>query len=253
MVCFKNVITEERMGFEDEGYVHPDNRRRAKPKVELVVFTPNGVGVADESASLCVGKSPDGKSLKHALKSGHESVLEHVSFTFKISGISRACSHQLVRHRLASYSQQSQRYVSEHSFEYVIPESIKKDGRADEQYSWAMKVIQKVYDDLVAHGIPKEDARYVLPNACTTSLIVTMNARELRHFFGLRCCNRAQWEIRDVANIMLAECKRVAPDIFTDAGAYCISRGFCTESRSCGKYPTLESIKKKMKEADSNE
>ena len=242
MVCIKNVVTEDRMGYDDEGYTYP-SEPSGPVRVELIAYTPDGGKVADISASLCVGKEPDGKSLKHALGSGHESVLEHVSFTFKISGISRACSHQLVRHRLASYSQQSQRYVPEHSFEYLTPKTVIKNSYANEQYTWAMKVIQKVYDDLIGHGVPKEDARYVLPNACTTSLVVTMNARELRHFFGLRCCNRAQWEIRDMANLMLAECKKVAPELFIDAGPYCISRGFCTESRSCGRYPTLKSIK----------
>lgn len=216
--------------------------------VELVEYTHNGVGVADKASSLCLGKEPDGKSVFHAIQSGHESVLEHVSFTFYVSGISRACSHQLVRHRLASYSQQSQRYVNEHSFDYVTPKSVADDSYAMSQYEWAMKVIQKVYDDLVKHGVPKEDARYVLPNGCTTSIIVTMNVRELRHFFGLRCCTRAQWEIRELANSMLSLCRDVMPELFVDAGPYCSLRGFCTEGRSCGRYPSLKAIKGMMKE-----
>lgn len=210
-------------------------------KVELISYTKDALDVADRAASVCVGKEPDGKSIYHAMRSGHDSVLEHVSFTFSISGISRSCSHQLVRHRLASYSQQSQRYVKEDRFEYVIPETI--NGYTHEQYVWAMKVIQKVYDDLIGHGVPKEDARYVLPNACATNLIMTMNARELRHFFNLRCCNRAQWEIRELAERMLGLCKDAAPEIFADSGPSCVRLTYCPESRSCGRFPSLSEIR----------
>lgn len=214
-------------------------------KVELISYTKDALDVADRAASVCVGKEPDGKSVYHAMRSGHDSVLEHVSFTFSISGISRSCSHQLVRHRLASYSQQSQRYVKEDRFEYVIPETI--NGYTHEQYVWAMKVIQKVYDDLIDHGVPKEDARYVLPNACTTSLIMTMNARELRHFFNLRCCNRAQWEIRELAERMLELCEDAAPELFADSGPSCVSLTYCPESRSCGRFPSLSEIRGYMR------
>lgn len=217
-------------------------------EVKLLSYTPNPELIADTASSVCVGKEPDGKSLQHALKSGHESVLEHISFTFQISGISRACSHQLVRHRLASYSQQSQRYVgisSRDSFEYVVPESISANQEACKEYERLMSIISEVYGRFVdCYKIPQEDARYLLPNACTTELVMTMNARELRHFFNLRCCNRAQWEIRELAYMMLALCKDVAPTIFNDAGPSCNIYGFCPESKSCGRYPKLKDWQK---------
>ena len=217
-------------------------------EVILLSYTNNPDVIADMASSVCVGKEPDGKSLKHALKSGHESVLEHLSFTFRISGISRACSHQLVRHRLASYSQQSQRYVgisSRDSFEYVVPESISANQEACKEYERLMSVISEIYGRFVdCYKIPQEDARYLLPNACTTELVMTMNARELRHFFNLRCCNRAQWEIRELAYMMLRLCKQVAPKIFEDAGPSCKKLKYCPEVRSCGLHPKLEELQK---------
>jgi thymidylate synthase (FAD) len=117
----------------------------------------------------------------------------------------------------------------------VIPESVESKDYQRDNYEWAMKVISKVYDQLIAYGVPEEDARYVLPNACMTNIVVTMNARELRHFFALRCCNRAQWEIRTLANLMLSLCKEVAPVIFEDAGPSCKVLGHCPEARPCGK------------------
>lgn len=185
--------------------------------------------------------SPFKKALDHALASGHESVLEHWSATFAIEGISRACSHQLVRHRLASYSQQSQRYVNMGEFEYVIPESIENWNCVNE-YEYIIGEIQHIYDHLVRMGVPEEDARYILPNACCTNIVVTMNGRQLRKFFMLRCCNRAQWEIREMANLMLAEVKQVAPIIFENAGASCDVLGYCPEQRSCGKCQKLKTL-----------
>lgn len=185
----------------------------------------------------------DCKSLKHALSSGHESVIEHAVFCFAISGISRACSHQLVRHRIASYSQQSQRYVMMDGFEYVTPESI--DKASDDvfnEYLSLMDAIDKTYQSFIERGIPEEDARYVLPNACCTNIIMTMNGRQLRKFFMLRCCNRAQWEIRKMANLMLAEVKQIAPTIFENAGASCDVLGYCPEQRSCGKCQKLKTL-----------
>lgn len=146
---------------------------------------------------------------------GHLSPLEHVSFTFLVSGISRACSHQLVRHRLASYSQQSQRYVSESNFEYVTPPSVDNDEK-QKIFHDTMDLIRQQYQRLVALGVKKEDARYVLPNACGTSLVVTMNARELLHFFELRLHRSAQWEIREMAGRMLALAHERAPTIFAE-------------------------------------
>lgn len=210
---------------------------RTKLRVQLVASTPCADFVADSAASICVGKEPSGKSLGHALSSGHESVLEHVSYTFKISGLSRACSHQLVRHRLASYSQKSQRYVNENEFDYIVPPAILSKDDTNEIYWRAMNFIEDVYEMLIEKGVPQEDARYILPNACSTDLIMTMNARELRHFFNLRCCTRAQWEIRALANEMLRLCKERDPILFRDAGPSCESLHYCPERRSCGRYP----------------
>lgn len=229
--------------------------------VDLIAFTPSPESVCDLGARVCVSEdipelNEDLKALSHALESGHESVLEHASFTFAIRGISRACSHQLVRHRMASYSQQSQRYVKMDGFDYVVPESFKNttideyldSGEcyapvyASELYHRVMNEIEDLYEVLFNAGIPEEDARYILPNACKTNLVVTMNARELRHFFSLRCCERAQWEIKDLAEKMLSLVREVAPTIFEDAGPRCKTLGYCPEKRGCGKMP------KKVKE-----
>ena len=210
--------------------------------VELISNTPDAEYVADYASSTCVDKEPDGKSLAHALKSGHESVLEHATFTFHITGISRACSHQLVRHRLASFSQKSQRYVNERAFDYVLPDSLIDNAEAITVFKDAMQTLRDSYDMLLKLGVPQEDARYLLPNACTTELVMTMNVRELRHFFNLRCCNRAQWEIRELAQRMLVICKTVAPSLFADAGPSCAKLHYCPEARSCGKYPQLKQL-----------
>lgn len=229
-------------------------------QVELVAFTPSPEAVCNLGAKVCVSHDmpesgwDDFKSLDHALASGHESVLEHATFTFAIEGISRACSHQLVRHRMASYSQQSQRYVKMDGFDYVVPESIKNSETiwrneyvcdeisTLEWYEKLMSELSEQYSQLVKVGIPEEDARYILPNACKTNIVMTMNARELRHFFSLRCCERAQWEIRELAEKMLDLVKEVAPALFEDAGPRCKQMGFCPEMRGCGKMP------KKVKE-----
>ena len=174
------------------------------------------------------------KFLSKILKMGHLSVLEHNSFTFGIEGISRATSHQLVRHRLASYSQQSQRYVTVTKPDYVVPPSIAKDTAKLKRFIKATDAAYKLYDELVKGGIPAEDARFLLPNAATTRIIMTMNARELLHFFKLRCCERAQWEIRDMATRMLSLAKEKAPFIFRDAGPSCVA-GKCSEGEmTCG-------------------
>lgn len=179
--------------------------------------------------------SPFKKALDHALASGHESVLEHWSATFAIEGISRACSHQLVRHRVASYSQQSQRYVNMEGFDYVIPVSI--DLGSDDvfnEYISMMDSIDKMYHSFIERGIPEEDARYILPNACCTNIVMTMDARELRHFLGLRLCNRAQKEIRQLAQLMLECLKGECPELFEDVGPQCKQKGFCPETKGCG-------------------
>lgn len=152
--------------------------------------------------------------LKGLVEKGHGSVLEHCCFTFAIEGISRACSHQLVRHRIASYSQQSQRYVNAENFDFVIPPEIAEDYDLQREYKDWMRKTMNMYSKLVGLGIKKEDARYILPNATTTNIVVTMNARELLHFIELRSSPRAQWEIRELAQEMLRQLKEVAPVIF---------------------------------------
>lgn len=199
------------------------------------------------------------RALKGALASGHESVAEHASFTFAIEGVSRALSHQLVRHRVASYSQQSQRYVNMDRFKWVMPKSIDYSDEMcrtklicdpdtpfiHDAYIELMDEIQSLYEQFVEAGIPEEDARYILPNACCTNIVMSMNARELRHFFRMRCCERAQAEIREMANKMLELVEEVAPTIFADAGASCVATGRCPEgAKSCGK------VKKSQNESD---
>ena len=169
------------------------------------------------------------------LESGHESPFEHISFTFGIEGISRACSHQLVRHRMASFSQRSQRYCFEDGFNYIEPEDINENENEDKFFRDFMRHSKEVYSKLIDKGVKPEDARMVLPNACETKIIVTMNARELLHFFKLRCCKRAQKEIREVAFMMKNICRKVAPNVFQYAGPNCL-KGYCTEGeKSCMK------------------
>ncbi len=180
------------------------------------------------------------------LESGHASPIEHVSFTFALSGVSRALTHQLVRHRIASYSQQSQRYVEASNFEYVVPPRIKANAVALERFTTCMDQIAKTYGELRqllgADGSnANEDARFVLPQATASRIVVTMNCRSLLNFFQHRCCTRAQWEIRHVANTMLALCRDVLPEIFTLAGARCEQLGYCPEGAfGCGRYPTRD-------------
>ncbi|MEJ2698176.1 MAG: FAD-dependent thymidylate synthase [Desulfuromonadales bacterium] len=214
--------------------------------VQLLTHTPDPEQVVAAAARLCYSaasidqlleKSRTDREalLRKILSLGHFSVLEHVSFTFGIEGISRACSHQLVRHRLASYAQQSQRYVShKERFEAVTPPSIASRMELRERYEGLLEEIHRVYGQLLDAGIPAEDARFVLPNAAATKLVVTMNARELHHFFNLRCCRRAQWEIREAAKEMLRLARRKAPVLFAKAGPGCL-QGACPEgTMTCG-------------------
>ena len=182
----------------------------------------------------------------------HDSPLEHVKFTFAIEGVSRALTHQLVRYRVASYSQQSQRYVKGTSFNYIIPPLIEKDEVLRAEFIKTMEAIQISYNRLLSRfsekGITGEtanqDARFVLPQATESKIVVTMNCRELRHFFEERCCTRAQWEIRELANQMLEICKRELPIIFANAGPKCIRLGYCPEGKrfSCGRFPLKETV-----------
>ena len=181
---------------------------------------------------------------------GHLSPIEHITFTFGVEGISRACSHQLVRHRLASYSQQSQRYVREEQFDYIIPPSIKQDPESVQAFERFMADAQERYTAILkrleARGIAGEagnqDARYLLPNAAETKIIITMNARELLHFFRVRCCNRAQWEIRAMAEQMLERVRGAAPTIFGKAGPGCLHAACPEGAMTCGK---IEEVRKK--------
>ena len=291
-------------------------------KVKLLSYTPNPEEVVASAAKLCY--SPVGvneiiekldsqnveKFIKKLASIKHFSPFEHVSFSFAVEGVSRTLTHQLVRHRIASYSQQSQRYVKETMFDFIVPPSIENNEKAKEIFIKEMESSQKAYDDIVRElmidkifatdkyykwyekitdiettdngkdwdvkeiyknliegkntekideylglfkkEFPKEysalekesieDARYVFPNATETKIVVTMNARSLMHFFKLRCCNRAQWEIRDLADEMLSQVIKVAPAIFSNSGAPC-TFGKCPEgSMSCGKTRSLEDI-----------
>ncbi|MDR0523004.1 MAG: FAD-dependent thymidylate synthase [Candidatus Methanoplasma sp.] len=189
---------------------------------------------SEESSADLLGSGDPERVLGKIVGMGHHSVIEHAVFTFSAEGVSRALTHQLVRHRLASYSQQSQRYVPSESPSYVVPETVKADAGALRRYEEAMEAIWEAYAEL-RKTVPAEDARYVLPNGCSTNITITMNARELLHFFSMRCCERAQWEIRALAEEMLSICRRESPTIFRDAGPPC-ARGPCPEGKlSCGR------------------
>ena len=193
-----------------------------------------GKSCYSERSSMELVDAPNpGKVLGKIVGMGHHSVIEHAVFTFSIEGVSRSLTHQLVRHRVASFSQQSQRYVSMDKPTYVIPKTVEADPELKKEFERTMSEIWASYNRLV-EKIPPEDARYVLPNACTTNITITMNARELIHFFSLRCCNRAQWEIREMADEMLRQCKEVYPVIFKGAGPPCV-KGACHEGKlTCG-------------------
>jgi thymidylate synthase (FAD) len=251
-------------------------------KVKLIEHTPNPEKVVASAAKLCysqvgideilenLDEEKTQKFLDMLMTYGHHSPIEHVSFTFAIEGVSRSLTHQLVRHRVASYSQQSQRYVRLEQFEYIIPPNIEENEKAKEIFMKSMNRVQEEYNQLVDilcteelnnlvkeylndkglvdpleieekqyRGIKNkaekkaiEDARYVFPNACETKIIATMNARELIHFFNHRCCNRAQWEIRQMAKEMLMQARKVAPVLFKYAGPSCV-KGPCPEGGMC--------------------
>lgn len=225
-------------------------------EANLIRHTPDPDHTVAVSARLCYSSDSvkdiyekmsdeDVKNLIRKLKKvGHYSPMEHISFTFAIEGVSRSLSHQLVRHRIASYSQKSQRYVSEDGFEYIVPPSIYENKEAYDLYKETMEVLKENYKTL-ARMVHKEDARYILPNACETKLVATFNARSLMNFFMLRCCNRSQWEIRKLAWKMLEKVKEASPYVFEDAGAECDMTKRCTEGeKSCGRYRTLNNTEK---------
>lgn len=227
-------------------------------KVTLLQHTPDPELAVALAARLCyspigidelkerLSRSDVSAFLDKIMSLGHQSVLEHASFTFGIEGISRATSHQLVRHRIASYSQQSQRYVTHTAqFSAVTPPTIAERPELAARFEEQLAALHETYAALVEAGIPAEDARYILPNAAETKVIMTMNARELLHFFELRCCERAQWEIRAMAVEMLRLVKGIAPIIFRDAGPGCVA-GPCPEgTMTCGK---IVEVRKRFKE-----
>jgi len=237
-------------------------------KVELLAATPNALSLIYAAFRQCyhagfvadmwprllsgeVDREVQADFVRKVLESGHDSPVEHASFTFAVEGISRACSHQIVRHRIASYSQQSQRYVDGSDMDFILPPAIARIPEAKERFEAFMAEVGAAYRDLKgileANGRKeksKEDARFVLPQAAETKIVLTMNCRALLHFFHLRCCMRAQWEIRAMADAMLALCKAELPAIFATAGAKCESLGYCPESPrfACGRYPTREQL-----------
>lgn len=215
--------------------------------VELLYHTPDPERAIATAARLCyapVGAAelmetmPEERVhsvLSTIMSSGHFSTLEHASYTFAVDGVSRALTHQLVRHRVASFNQQSQRYVKfTNGLATIKPESIAASPETEAVFDQAIEAAIAAYEKLLEAGVPAEDARYLLPNAAETKIVITMNVRELLHFFNLRCCNRAQWEIRDMAHRMLDLVRPTAPFVFMDAGAPCV-RGACPEGKmTCG-------------------
>ena len=200
-------------------------------KVSLERYTPAPDEICGEAAAVCYqAKNPE-KSLQHTMKSGHESVLEHAVFTFRIEGVSRVLLAQLTRHRIASFSVASQRYIQQNTTPIFIPPTIQ--GKMRERAVALADSAQKLYSQMLDEGIKPEDARYILPQGITTTLYLTMNARELRHFFKLRCCHRAQKEIQVLADLMLRLCKRNAPLLFAKAGPGCVCDR-CKEEKPCG-------------------
>lgn len=242
---------------------------KSKPNVVLLERSQNATELVYASFRQCYSKefvakiwpkllngeisaSQKTSLIEETLKSGHVTPIEHVKFTFAVDGISRSLSHQLVRHRIASYSQQSQRYVDANQFEYITPPSVERNEKANEKFKETMKYLDNSYKEiqelLINDGRTKsqanEDSRYVLPNACETKIVITMNCSSLIHFAGLRSCKRAQWEIRKMSNDMMDICKEEVPVIFKNIGARCERLGYCPENEkfTCGKYKTLAEI-----------
>ncbi|MFA5369991.1 MAG: FAD-dependent thymidylate synthase [Candidatus Omnitrophota bacterium] len=232
-----------------------------KAEVRLLAITPGALSVIYSAARQCYSKRQasdiyDDKNIRSDEKKrfiekiislGHESPLEHATLTFSVKGVSRALTHQLVRHRLASYSQQSQRYVEATDFNFVLPVSIEKNAAAKKIFVLSMKNARRDYKKIIellkTAGTGKEkaaeDARFVLPQAVETMIVVSMNCRQLLYFFSQRCCERAQWEIRGLARAMLLICRENLPEIFMTAGAKCEKLGYCPEGKkyTCGRYP----------------
>ena len=227
-------------------------------KVTLLQYTPDPEKTVALAARLCyspvdidelkekISTADIKKLIEKIMSLGHQSVLEHCSFTFGVDGISRTTSHQLVRHRIASFSQQSQRYVSHKvHFTAVMPPSIADNLQMKAGFEAQLAALHQLYSEMVDAGIPAEDARYILPNATSTKIIVTMNARALLHFFDLRCCERAQWEIRAMAVEMLRLVKPLAPTIFADSGPSCFAAPCPEGAMTCGR---IKEVREKFRQ-----
>lgn len=239
------------------------------PRVDLLSSTPNAQELIYSAFRQCyykgfigddwlgilngeVSKEKQINLIHKVINSGHETPIEHVSFTIAIDEVSRSLSHQFVRHRIGtSFSQQSQRYVGEGEFNYIIPPSINEIPEAREEFigfmNYSLKKYHKLNEILRNHGkekAAKEDARYVFTNATTTRLVVTMNCRALLHLFDLRTCSRSQWEIRALANNMLDICRGELPVIFENAGPKCVRLGYCPEEKGCGWMPSYQELVK---------
>jgi thymidylate synthase (FAD) len=194
-------------------------------KVELLSYTPSDCILASLPAS----------------EVAESEFLSHLSYTFAIEGVSRASSHQLVRHRVASFSQQSQRYIQVKKLQDHIVTPLKVAEKAGGEFEAFIEEASRVYQTLVTEGVPREDARFVLPNAVETSLLMTIDGRSLMHFFGLRLCNRAQWEIKEMAKEILKRVREVEPVFYREAGPYCVQLGKCPEGRfTCGKIAEMK-------------
>jgi len=227
-------------------------------KISLLAHTPDPDGLVAAAARICYSnvaasdlleresEKPSAHLLSDLWRSGHHSPFEHASFTFGVDGLSRVASHQLVRHRMASYSQQSQRYVKmDTGSEIVVPPVIAANPEASVLFASQAAAAYDAYCKLLAMGVSAEDARFILPHGWETRLVFTMNARELHHFFRLRLCRRAQWEIRELARLMLAECRKIAPVTFELAGPSCMTDG-CREQHPCGEpYRNMDGLLKK--------
>jgi thymidylate synthase (FAD) len=236
---------------------------QAEPRVELLAHTPDALSIIYAAFRQCyhawfvgdlweklvsgeIAREKQAEFIEKVLESGHVSPIEHVTFTFAVSGVSRALTHQLVRHRVASYSQQSQRYVDGSDFNYIVPPAIMTNQAAKRLFEKCMLDLRRTYREL-KHILEEngraekaaEDARFVLPQAAETRIVLSMNCRSLLNFFEQRCCNRAQWEIRQVAFACLKLCREVLPAIFASAGARCEKLGYCPEGEkfTCGRYP----------------
>ena len=239
--------------------IDPNNSDKILINVYLIEYTKNAEKIVELAARICYsnlsvkelidlyfnGDKKENNLIEKLYTMGHMTPFENVVFTFIIEEISRSCTHQLVRHRLATYGQRSQRYVNEENFSYRTPKSIRDNKQANEKYESMMYELNKQYKEFINEfNIPQEDARYILPNSCDSTILVTMNLRELFHFFNLRCCMRAQTEIRNVANNMLLLIREsISEKLSMFCGPKCYNTKICTQGKmTCGKIKEISNI-----------